>query len=97
MLLKIELSDQKIFFGCLFRSLRAIYPVALTTAIDQYHWPFLRRRSHVPHAWDYNPPFGLVWQSKSALREAYNSAVAERDTLLALLGSPPVTSTWETQ
>src|SRR5205809_4105967 len=29
-------------FGCLFRSLRGIYPVALSTAVEQHHWTRLR-------------------------------------------------------
>ena len=37
MLLKLELSHQKILFGCLFRGLRGIYPVALSTAVEQHH------------------------------------------------------------
>src|SRR6266571_1067786 len=57
MLLKLELSDQKIFFGCLFRGLRTIYPVALTTAVDQHHWTTLRCRSHVPHVPPIVSPF----------------------------------------
>ena len=31
-----------VFLGCLFRGLRTIYPVALTTAVDQHHWTTLR-------------------------------------------------------
>ena len=57
MLLEAELSDQKIFFGCLFRGLRTIYPVALTTAVDQHHWTTLRCRSHVPHVPPIVSPF----------------------------------------
>ena len=55
--LKLELSHQKILFGCLFRGLRTIYPVALTTAVDQHHWTTLRCRSHVPHVPPIVSPF----------------------------------------
>ena len=38
MLLKLELRHQKIRFACLFRGLRGVYPVALSTAVEQHHW-----------------------------------------------------------
>src|SRR6266849_8777854 len=59
MVLKLELSHQKIRFGCLFRGLRGVYPVALSTAVEQHHWTTLGCRSHVPHPPDCSPL--LLW------------------------------------